>query len=217
MCYISKNWSGIKNGLSLSEKVIDKVKPGTSLKNRINDSQKKLQFQISRLDAVHKKLQLNHDRIFKKIVDAKLSRNESSARSYAIELHELKKVKKMIGGAKLAMEQVQLRLNTVSELGDIVVTLSPCMSLIKGLAPAISSFMPGINTSMQDISNMLGDLMSNSTLSTGSMFQHNETSNDVQTILDEAHTILESKTKSNMPIPPLNSTEDITAENRLLT
>ncbi len=77
--------------------------------------------------------------------------------------------------------------------------------------------MPGINTSMQDISNMLGDLMSNSTLSTGSMFQHNETSNDVQTILDEAHTILESKTKSNMPIPPLNSTEDITAENRLLT
>ena len=37
MGYISKNWSDIKNGLSLSEKVIDKVKPGTSLKNRIND------------------------------------------------------------------------------------------------------------------------------------------------------------------------------------
>ncbi len=216
MGYISKNWSGIKNGLSLSEKVIDKVKPGTSLKNRINDSQKKLQFQISRLDAVHKKLQLNHDRIFKKIVDAKLSRNESSARSYAIELHELKKVKKMIGGAKLAMEQVQLRLNTVSELGDIVVTLSPCMSLIKGLAPAISSFMPGINTSMQDISNMLGDLMSNSTLSTGSMFQHNETSNDVQTILDEAHNILEGKTKSSMPEPPSTPTQSQQKENEFI-
>ena len=123
MGYISKNWNGIKNGLSLSEKVLDKVKPGTSLKNRINDSQKKLQLQISRLDDAHKKLQLNHDRIFKKIVDAKLSRNESGARSYAVELHELRKVKKMIGGAKLAMEQVQLRLNTVSELGDIIVTL----------------------------------------------------------------------------------------------
>lgn len=217
MGYISKNWNGIKNGLSLSEKVLDKVKPGTSLKNRINDSQKKLQFQISRLDDTHKKLQLNHDRIFKKIVDAKLSRNESGARSYAVELHELRKVKKMISGAKLAMEQVQLRLNTVSELGDIVVTLSPCMSLIKGLAPAISSFMPGINTSMQDISNMLGDLMSNSTLSTGPMFEHNETSDDIKTILDEAHTILETKTKSNMPIPPLNSIEDITKENGLLT
>ena len=217
MGYISKNWNNIKNGLSLSEKVLDKVKPGTSLKNRINDSQKKLQLQISRLDDAHKKLQLNHDRIFKKIVDAKLSRNESGARSYAVELHELRKVKKMIGGAKLAMEQVQLRLNTVSELGDIVVTLSPCMSLIKGLAPAISSFMPGINTSMQDVSNMLGDLMSNSTLSTGSMFEHNETSDDIKTILDEAHTILETKTKSNMPIPPLNSIEDITKENGLLT
>jgi len=98
-----------------------------------------------------------------------------------------------------------------------MVTLSPCMSLIKGLAPAISSFMPGINTSMQDISNMLGDLMSNSTLSTGPMFEHNETGDDIKTILDEAHTILETKTKSNMPIPPLNSIEDITKENGLLT
>ena len=70
---------------------------------------------------------------------------------------------------------------------------------------------------MHDISNMLGDLMSNSTLSTGSMFEHNETSDDIKTILDEAHTILETKTKSNIPIPPLNSIEDITKENGLLT
>ena len=216
MGYISKNWSGIKNGLSLSEKVIDKVKPGTSLKNRINDSQKKLQFQISRLDAVHKKLQLNHDRIFKKIVDAKLSRNESSARSYAIELHELKKVKKMIGGAKLAMEQVQLRLNTVSELGDIVVTLSPCMSLIKGLAPAISSFMPGINTSMQDMSNMLNDLMSSSSLPAESVCIPNETNQDITAILEEAHTVLEGKTESNMPEPPTANLRKLTKETESL-
>ena len=43
MGYITKNWSGFKNSLSLSEKVLDKVKPGTSLKNRLQDSQKKLQ------------------------------------------------------------------------------------------------------------------------------------------------------------------------------
>ena len=94
--YISKNWNGIKNSLSLSEKVLDKVKPGIALKNRLESSQKQLQSQITRLEETQKKLQAKHDYIFKKIVDAKLSRNESRAKSYAIELLEHKKVKNMI-------------------------------------------------------------------------------------------------------------------------
>tara|TARA_Y100001949_G_C15987452_1_gene331276 strand:- start:1982 stop:2635 length:654 start_codon:yes stop_codon:yes gene_type:complete len=216
MGYITKNWSGFKNSLSLSEKVLDKVKPGTSLKNRLQDSQKKLQLQISKLEETHKKLQLNHDHVFKKIVDAKMSRNESKARSYAIELQELRKVKKMIGGAKLAMEQIKIRLNTITELGDVVVTLSPCMSLIKGLAPSLSSFMPGINTSMQDMSNMLNDLMSSSSLPAESAYVPNETNQDITAILEEAHTVLEGKTKSNMPEPPTANLRNLTKETESL-
>ncbi len=216
MGYITKNWSGFKNSLSLSEKVLDKVKPGTSLKNRLQDSQKKLQLQISKLEETHKKLQLNHDHVFKKIVDAKMSRNESKARSYAIELQELRKVKKMIGGAKLAMEQIKIRLNTITELGDVVVTLSPCMSLIKGLAPSLSSFMPGINTSMQDMSNMLNDLMSSSSLPAESACIPNETNQDITAILEEAHTVLEGKTESNMPEPPTANLRKLTKETESL-
>ena len=210
MGYISKNWNGIKNGLSLSEKVLDKVKPGTALKNRLESSQKELQSQINRLEITQKKLQVKHDYIFKKIVDAKISRNESSAKTYAIELHELKKIKNMTGNAKLAMEQIQLRLNTVSELGDIVVTLSPCMSLIKGLTPTISSMMPNLNTTMQDLSGMLGDMISDSTCSTEHVFTSDQSSQDVTAILDEAHDILEGKAKSSMPEPP--STQNIRKE-----
>ncbi len=122
MGYISKNWRG---GLNLSQKFIDKIKPQTALKNRINDAGKKMEYQILRLDQVHNKLKQNHDHIFKKIVDAQLTRNESRARTYAIELQEIRKTKNKIAEAKLAMEQIKLRLRTVSELGDIVITLSP--------------------------------------------------------------------------------------------
>ena len=38
-----------------------------------------------------KSLKQNYDYIFKKIVDAKLARNESKARTHAIELLEVKK------------------------------------------------------------------------------------------------------------------------------
>jgi len=212
MGYISKNWNGIKNSLSLSEKLLDKVKPGLSLKNKIANSQKQLQSQISRLDETQKKLHLNHERIFKKIVDAKMLRNESKARSYAIELQELRKVKNTIGGAKLAMEQIQLRLNTVSELGDIVVTLSPCMSLIKGLTPSISNLMPNLNTSMQDLSNMLGDMISDSSFSAEPIFTPDQNSEDTTAILNEAHDIIEGKTKSSMPEPPSTTIQNLTKE-----
>ena len=43
-----------------------------------------------------KSLKQNYDYIFKKIVDAKLARNESKARTYAIELLEVKKEMKKI-------------------------------------------------------------------------------------------------------------------------
>ena len=54
------------------------------------------------------------------------------------------------------LEQVKLRLSTVSELGDLVVTLSPCMSIIKGLAPSLNGLMPEVNNSMQDMSQSTG-------------------------------------------------------------
>ena len=212
MGYITKNWNGIKNSLSLSEKLLDKVKPGLSLKNRIESSQKQLQLQISRLEETQKKLHINHERIFKKIVDAQMLRNESKARSYAIELQELRKVKNTIGGAKLAMEQIRLRLSTVSELGDIVVTLSPCMSLIKGLTPSISNIMPNLNTTMQDLSNMLGDMISTSSLSTEPVFTSEQNNEDTTAILNEAHNILEGKTKHNMPEPPSTPIQNLTKE-----
>ena len=142
MGHLIKNWNNIKNSINLSQKVLDRVKPETSLKNRISFAEKKLQIQITRLDETQQKLQQNHDRVFQKIVAAQKTGNEPRAKAYASEVQEIRKVRKVIGEAKLAMEQIKLRLNTVSELGDVVVTLSPCMSLIKGLAPSISGFVP---------------------------------------------------------------------------
>jgi len=211
MGYIAKNWREVKNGI-LSQKFLDRVRPETTLKNKIDGAGKKMECQILRLEQTHNKLKQNYDYIFKKIVDAKLSRNESGARSYAVELHELRKVKKMIGGAKLAMEQVQLRLNTVSELGDIVVTLSPCMSLIKGLAPSISTLMPQMHTSMEDLSNMFSDMLTDSSLSQESMTPIYQGNTDTDTILQEAHNVIEGKTRTAMPEPPTTSLQHFSKE-----
>jgi len=102
------------------------------------------------------------------------------------------------------------KVNTISHKkkeGDIVVTLSPCMSLIKGLAPSISSLMPQINASMQDLPNMFEDLLSNSSLSLDSMTTPYQGNSDTEAILQEAHNVLEGRTRNTMPEPPTTSIE----------
>ena len=212
MGYITKNWREVKNGINLSQKFLDKIKPQTALKNRINDAEKQMGYQISRLSQVHDKLKQNHDQIFKKIVEAQLTRNESRARTFAIELQEVRKIKNKISEAKLAMEQIKIRLGTVSELGDIVVTLSPCMSLIKGLAPSISSFMPQMQTSMEDLSNVFNGILTDSSLSQESISPLYQGNADADAILNEAHNVIERKTKTSMPEPPTTSSQYFSKE-----
>jgi len=216
MGYITKNWNEVKNSINLSQKFLNKIKPETALKNRISDAEKKLEYQISRLDQVHNKLKQNHDHLFKKIVEAKLIHNESRARTYAIELQEIKKIKNKIAGAKLAMEQIKLRLGTVSELGDIVVTLSPCMSLIKGLTPSISGLFPQINTAMQDLPNMFEDILAGSSLSAESMMQPYEGSADTEAILNEAQHALEGKTRTSIPEAPVTAIENLSQKKKTM-
>ena len=107
------------------------------------------------------------------------------------------------------MEQIKLRLGTVSELGDIVVTLSPCMSLIKGLAPSISGLMPEMHASMQDLTNTFGDLLTDSSLSSQSMTPTYQGNAETNAILQEAHDVIEGRTKTAIPEPPSTESQHI--------
>ena len=199
---ISNSWNKTE-GESISQKVIGKVRPDEPLKNKIDFAQKKLQFQISKLDGINDKLQKKHDVIFEKIVNAQRNNKTSYAQAYAGELTQVRKMKNMVSGAKLSMEQVKLRLDTVSELGDVVVTLSPCMAIIKGLSPSLSGIMPEANASMQDLSQILGDVMSGSSVGVGdSMSMPTETNADTLAILEEAHSVIAGQTKSSIPDVP---------------
>ena len=199
---ISDSWNKT-DGESISQKVIGKVKPEEPIKNKINFAQKKLQFQISKLEGINDKLKKKHDAIFEKIVNAQRNNKTSYAQAYASELTQVRKMKNMVSGAKLSMEQVKLRLDTVSELGDVVVTLSPCMAIIKGLSPSLSGIMPEANASMQDLSQILGDVMSGSSVGVGdSMSMPTETNADTLAILEEAHSVIAGQTKSSIPDVP---------------
>ena len=192
-----------------------RVKPDAPLKNRLDIAQKKLQLQITKLAEIDTKLQQKNNAIFEKIVNSQKANNETYAKVYANELAEIRKHQKMINNAKLSMEQIQIRLNTVSELGDVVVTLSPCMSLIKGLNSDLGGMMPTVSDSMQDLSNMLGDIVTGSSIThDGSLGQMDTMNSDATAILEEAQTIVSENTRQSMPDPPSATTIDSILQER---
>jgi len=193
---------------SLSQKVFSKIKPEAPLKNKINSAQQKLQLQIIKLDGIHGKLQKKHELIFDKIVSAQRSNNYTYAKAYAIELNQIRKMRDMIGGAKLAMEQIQIRLNTVSELGDVVVTLSPAMSIIKGISASLGGIIPEANSYMSELSSIFGDITNSSTINGNNALNINDNSStETLAILEEAHNIIEGQAKASIPEVPLEFNE----------
>ena len=215
MVSFSDKWHALKNNEKLSQAFMGRVKPDAPLKNRLDIAQKKLQLQITKLAEIDTKLQQKNNAFFEKIVNSKKANNETYAKVYANELAESRKHQKMINNAKLSMEQIQIRLNTVSELGDVVVTLSPCMSLIKGLNSDLGGMMPTVSDSMQDLSNMLGDIVTGSSIThDGSLGQMDTMNSDATAILEEAQTIVSENTRQSMPDPPSATTIDSILQER---
>jgi len=215
MVSFSDKWHALKNNEKLSQAFMGRVKPDAPLKNRLDIAQKKLQLQITKLAEIDTKLQQKNNAIFEKIVSSKKANNETYAKVYANELAEIRKHQKMINNAQLSMEQIQIRLNTVSELGDVVVTLSPCMSLIKGLSTSLGGMMPTVSDSMQDLSNMLGDIVTGSSIThDGSLGQMDTMNSDATAILEEAQSIVSENTRQSMPDPPSATTIDSILQER---
>ena len=215
MVSFSDKWHALKNNEKLSQAFMGRVKPDAPLKNRLDIAQKKLQLQITKLAEIDTKLQQKNNAIFEKIVNSQKANNETYAKVYANELAEIRKHQKMIKNTKLSMEQIQIRLNTVSELGDVVVTLSPCMSLIKGLNSDLGGMMPTVSDSMQDLSNMLGDIVTGSSIThDDSLGQMDTMNSDATAILEEAQTIVSENTRQSMPDPPSATTIDSILQER---
>jgi len=67
--------------------------------------------------------------------------------------------------------------------------------------------MPSAAASMQDLSNMLGDIVTGSSLTHDDSIGITETPNsDAMSILEEAQSIVEGNIRNNMPEPPVTNT-----------
>lgn len=207
---ISDLWDKKPKGMSLGGKILDRMKPDEPLSKRIDDTRKQMNIPISHLRVIGEKLQDRDTYLFRKTVAAQRANNTAYAKMYANELLQVRNMKNMVKNAKLSMEQIQLRLNTVSDMGDIVVTLSPCMSIIRDLGPAISTMMPTAANSLQDLSGLMSDIMSQSSMgSDDTMSISTPRNQEAMDILNEANTAMTREAQEFIPKIPDNLAKSV--------
>lgn len=197
----NEKWKKDEN-ISMQEKIRDKVRPKGSLKPRIDQANKRMQIQIKKLDKAERVFSNRDKSLFAKTVKAYSNHDTMRANVYANELVELRKTKKQISNTKLALEQISLRLGTVSEFGDVVNLLSPTADVLQSIGKGIATALPEAGKELGSIGNLLTDIMSETHQSGGMDLDFSAPNDAAQSILAEAAQIAEETVAQKLPEIP---------------
>ncbi len=196
-----KNWAR-QESRSVTDKIRDAAKPQGPLKPRIQSAVNGLQVQISKMDSMLKKLHERDNRLFQRVVAAMQQHDNNTSRVLSNELAEIRKVTKMLGNMRMALEQSQLRLTTVHDLGDAMVAIQPAMSTMKGLKSSLGKFMPEADAELNAMTQTLNGLMMDS-LAGDSFGPDSEiSSEETEKILQEASAVAEQQIGEQFPSVP---------------
>jgi len=183
-------------------KIRDAVKPQGALKPRIQNAVNKLQVQISKMDSMLTKLRERDAQLFQRIVTAMQQHDTTASRVLSNELAEIRKVTRMLGNARMSLEQVQLRLTTIHDLGDAMIAIGPAVATMKGLKSSLGRFMPEADSELNSMTQTLNGLMMDS-LAGDSFNLESDTSNEeTEKILREASAVAEQQIGEKFPSVP---------------
>ena len=199
----AKKWGESKEySPSLSTKVKETVKPQGPLKPRLDFAVRRIEGQVQRLDQAGSRFSERDKHLFSRIIESYSKHDIPHANVFANELAEMRKMERMIMHAKLALEQIVLRLKTVSDLGDVVSTLGPAVSVLQGVRSGMSGILPEAESELGQIGTMLSGIIVDSGQSSDLTINLGAANEDAQKILAEAATVAEEKIKDTLPELP---------------
>ncbi len=203
MTGFDKTWTR-QETQSMTGKIRDAVKPQGALKPRIQNAVNKLQVQISKMDSMLTKLRERDQQIFQRIVTTMQQHDTSASKVLSNELAEIRKVTRMLGNARMSLEQVQLRLTTIHDLGDAMVAIGPAMSTMKGLKSSLGRFMPEADSELNSMTQTLNGLMMDSLSGDSFAMESEATNEETEKILQEASAVAEQQIGDKFPSVPSN-------------
>ncbi|MDA4111034.1 MAG: Snf7 family protein [Thaumarchaeota archaeon] len=212
MVNFSEKWQkATKDSDGIGSKLVNGLRSTEPLKPKLELASRQIQIQVVKLDQASAKLREKDAGIFSKIVSSMQRNDDVRASMLANELSEVRKMNNVVSHAKLALEQLNLRLSTIQELGDLANTLAPAIDVIRGVQPGLINLVPDAEREIGEISGLLsGILVDAGNLNPGQL-TFEPTSDEAEKVIEEAGAIVEQRMRSKFPDVP-EETDSLEAE-----
>jgi division protein CdvB (Snf7/Vps24/ESCRT-III family) len=198
-------WQVNRNGENAKSKIKDAVNPAGDLRKKLVDTDRSLTSQISKLEKTLTKMGEKEKVLFNKTSTAFQKHDTTMAQAYANELSEHRKAMKLVQSSRLCLEQVQMRLKTITDFGDLANVLAPVGQVVRTVRTSLQKVMPSANDTLSEISTGLQGMMQDIGSVPGLSMSFESNNEEADKILAEASVVAESKMASTLPdIPDVN-------------
>jgi division protein CdvB (Snf7/Vps24/ESCRT-III family) len=163
----------------------------------------RLRTQKNKLESAATRMQQHDKDIFAKCVNSQMAHDSARAAMYANECAEVRKMAKVTLQCQLALEQVELRLETIEEFGDIAKMMAPVAGVVHAIKNQISGVIPEVGFELGEIGEVLNNFVVEAgEAEGGSSYEVDASSGEAQRIMSEASTIAEQHMKDRFPDLP---------------
>jgi division protein CdvB (Snf7/Vps24/ESCRT-III family) len=132
---------------------------GGDYKGRIAVAIRDIETQRKELDALKARLAERRQKLFETAVRALQEKNKSKASVYMTEHEEVRKVSRVVEASELALTQVSLRLQSITEIGDAMLHMDTAFRSLKQVGKEMQGVIPALDAASTDISTTLVETM----------------------------------------------------------
>ena len=200
----SEKWEKKDQGPGFMSRFRANIRPPTPLKVQIEAANNQIRLLISQLDNAVNRIRQRDAAIFRQVVSSLAKRDAQHAIVYANELSEVRKMGKMVTQAQLALEQISLRLGTITDLGEITTTLAPAVTVIRNMQEGLQNILPEADREIGEISGLLSSVLVDAGTTEGISLNFNAANEEAQRVLEEASHVAEERMKEDFPDIPLD-------------
>ncbi len=198
----AEKWEKKDEGPGLMDRLRDTVRTPTPLKSQIEQANRQIRVLISQLDNTVDRIKQRDSMIFRGVVTSLAKHDSQHAAVYANELTEVRKMGKMVTQAQLALEQISLRLGTITDLGDIATTLAPAVSIIRSMKDGLRIALPEADREIGEISGLLSSVLIDASSTGGLSLDFDVANEDARKVMEEAASVAEQRMEESFPEIP---------------
>ncbi len=181
------------------KKILRREKP---LRMKLFTAKYRLGTMVRKLDVYIERLKHRDAQMFQKVVDAIIAKDQARATLYANEVAEIRKIAKTLMTLQIALEQIQMRVETAILTGDIITSLTPVIGAVKEVGAIMKKVMPTLGIELDEIQDILQESVTEVAEIAGYGTIALPSSPEAAKILEEAKAVAEQRMREAFPELP---------------